>query len=71
MRSKEQIEVRLAEAESQLENFKDWVDKATENYLKDRQHWGREADDGELLTAQDAYRDARGEVKLLKWVLAE
>lgn len=69
MRTIEEIELRLTEAESQLENFKEWVDKATVTYQKDRQFWGKEADDGELLTAQDAYRDARAEVKLLKWVL--
>lgn len=71
MRSKEDIEIRLIEAESQLEYLKNWVDKAAKKYQKDKQFWGKEADDGELMAAQDAYGDVLGEIKLLKWILSK
>lgn len=68
MRSIEEIQHRLEEAEAQLEHVKNWATTAYEKYRRDKKLWG-EADYGEVDTAHDELSILTTEVNTLKWVL--
>lgn len=70
MRSKEEIEAKLTDLESELDYLKEWTDKALKSYQEDKRMWGKEADDGEYRYARDNYDDVKRHHKILKWVLA-
>lgn len=69
MKTQEQIEGLLEGYLIELDSLKDWCDKAAENYKRNREMWGREADDGEWRHANDEYNEVNQKVKILKWVL--
>ena len=69
MKSKEEIETRLAEIQAQYNQLTEWHDKAYQKYTDDRRWWGRDADRGEVDYTTDLLSECYNEIKILKWVL--
>jgi protein subunit release factor A len=69
MKTQEQIERVLSAYLEELDSLNDWCNKAQENYKKDKEMWGNEADDGEWRYANDEYNKVNQKIKMLKWIL--
>ena len=69
MKTQEQIEVLLEGYLIELDFLKDWCDSVVKNYKRDREMWGKEADDGEWRHVNDEYNNINQKVKMLKWIL--
>lgn len=68
MKTQEEIQHRLEEAELELENVKNWATSAYKKYSEDKKLWG-EADYGEVDAAHDMLSKLTTKVNTLKWVL--
>jgi len=70
MKSKEEIESKLNEIKIEREYAREWYEKASLKYQKDRDYWGKDqADRGEMDAASDALANCNDQIKLLSWVL--
>ena len=71
MRTAEEIREELNSLFEELRYAEDWAEKAHVKYWKDREFWGYDADNGEVMLSQERLAEINNKISTLKWVLYE
>ena len=69
MKTKEDIQDRIADCFAELQQLNEWHVKAYKKYEEDRKLWGEEADRGEMDHVSDLQTELHKEIAVLNWVL--
>ena len=69
MKTKEEIETRIAGLKVQEKDLEPWLQQARERYIEDRKIWGVEADHTEVDHVLRLRKDLTVEYTALEWVL--
>lgn len=69
MRTQEQIKARIDELKAEKDLCQKWVNAANTRYESERRTWGKDADRGEMETANDQMRDLVTMITTLEWCL--
>jgi hypothetical protein len=69
MRSQEEIEEKLESFLKEKSHCEEWVSTARKKFGKEKEFWGKDADDGELRYATDCLSDVQTSINALLWVL--
>ena len=71
MKSKEEIKQEINSLNEELAHAEEWREKAQVKYWKDREFWGYDADNGEVLLSQERVSEIENRINTLKWVIYE
>lgn len=71
MRSTQEIKEEINSLYEELRYAEDWAEKAHIKYLKDREFWGWNVDNGEVMLSQERLSEVNNKISTLKWVLYE
>jgi hypothetical protein len=69
MKTKEEIKNRISELDISLDQIQEWIKQAEKRYNQDKAWWGKQADRGEVMAANDEYSNILQEKNILLWVL--
>ncbi len=72
MKTVGEIRAKLVDLVAEYDHIKEWYNKASEKYQKDKDYWGRDqADRAEMDYASDELSKCGHKIHILKWVLDE
>lgn len=71
MRAIQEIQQELNSLKEELKHAEEWAEKAHIKYWKDREFWGYNIDNGEVMLSQERLSEVNNKISILKWVLYE
>ena len=69
MRTEQEILEKIEAIKIEIVDVENWVQRACENFKKDKINWGKDADPGEMYHASDVLSTLKKEIDTLNWVL--